>query len=425
MSKKSKKEFKKEKFVFCNAPFGSVYVRPNNKRSRKYTTQTDIGFCCVQTSHYHLKNEETVDYFWSSKYAKNIRDQFLRGQWPTGCEQCRWKENNGISSDIDAHRNIPIEEYSLKHGNETGKPKYVDYRPDNLCNLMCTMCGPNNSNLIEKMYNEIPMEGDNILRRVSDNLDVNAPKELITKDLLGKHTIQLKVLGGEPTINKKVHSVLQYAVDKGYAENIFLKITTNFTNVNSTFDLFDKFEKCKIQASLDATGPTYDYIRRPARWSSVHSKLMEFAERYKGTWPKMRMNFNIVWQLASCFTVKDWLPELLYLHYEHPSLSKLHTEYEGLALIDCDGDGITTESVPDEMRHYILDDLQAVKDQWSHNELACRDIETLIKYTNRSKFTKQKHAHFKRKFTLMDEYKKTNMFELSPRFKELYDYKPE
>jgi len=25
----------------------------------------------------------------------------------------------------------------------------------------------------------------------------------------------------------------------------------------------------------------------------------------------------------------------------------------------------------------------------------------------------------------MDEYKKTNMFDLSPRFKELYDYEPE
>ena len=93
-----KKDNNKEKFVFCNAPFGSIYIRPNNKRNRKYSTQTDIGFCCVQTSHYHLKNEETVDYFWSSKYAKNIRDQFLKGQWPTGCEQCRWKENNGISA---------------------------------------------------------------------------------------------------------------------------------------------------------------------------------------------------------------------------------------------------------------------------------------------------------------------------------------
>ena len=50
--------------------------------------------------------------------------------------------------------------------------------------------------------------------------------------MIDSDTALLKVLGGEPTINKKVlHLTTVY---KMIMQNIDLKMTTNFTNLNNT-----------------------------------------------------------------------------------------------------------------------------------------------------------------------------------------------
>jgi len=414
-----------DKFTFCKAPFASIYVRPRVKIDPNDLPQTEASFCCVQSENYVLNANQTIDDFWKSDWAQEHRRQFLNKEWPSSCGECQWRENNGVSSDIDSHDIIPIEQYDILSGNEIGKPKYVDYRPDNLCNLMCTMCSPANSNLIEDMWRELPLnpEWHRRSQKTAKGEVIVYNETLVTKELVGEHTIQLKVLGGEPTINKKVHSVFEYCIEKNYAKDIDLKITTNFTNMNKTYKMFDEFKTCKINASIDATGPTYDYVRRPAKWSAVRKHLLHFGERYKDSYPKMRWGVNLVWQLANCFTTKEWLPELFELFYTNENLKNLHTDNTFISMINCDGTGITLEAVPESMKHYIRDDLNGLLKDWKHIPGAKKNIEALLKYTERAKFTWEHHRAFKRKFKLMDQYKKTNMFELSPRFKELYDYK--
>lgn len=413
------------KFKFCKAPFASIYVRPRVKIDPNDPPKTDVSFCCVQTEHYILNDGQTINDFWKSDWAQNHRQQFLNNEWPSSCSECQWRENNNVDSDIDSHRHIPIETFDIEAGNELQKPRYIDYRPDNLCNLMCTMCSPANSNLIEDMWRELPLntQWHRLANKPLEGEERPYNETLITKELIGENTLRLKVLGGEPTINKKVHSVFQYAIDNGYAKHIDLKITTNFTNMNKTYKMFDEFNSCKINASLDASGPTYDYIRRPAKWKSVKKNLLQFGERYQGTYPKMGWGMNLVWQLANCFTTKEWLPEILELFYVNENLKNLRWEGDRISMINCDGSGITLEAVPESMKHYIIDDLNDVLKDWKHIPGAKNNIETLIKYTKRAEFSKNHHVAFKRKFTLMDQYKKTDMFELSPKFKELYDYK--
>ncbi len=414
-----------KKFTFCKAPFTSIYVRPKVRVNPNDRNATEVSFCCVQSGNYVLSENETIDDFWQSNWAQKHRKQFIDGEWPATCGECQWRENNNVVSDIDAHEHIPVKIFDVQKGNEIEKPKYIDYRPDNLCNLMCTMCSPANSNLIEDMWKELPLneEWHRLANTPLESKERAYNETLVTKELINEHTIQLKVLGGEPTINKKVHSVFQYAIDKGYAKQINLKVTTNFTNMNKTYKLFDEFKSCKINASLDAAGPTYDYIRRPAKWSAVKKHILHYGEKYQGTYPKMRWGMNLVWQLANCFTTKEWLPEILDLFYTEKNLKDLRWPGDRISMINCDGSGITLESVPESMKHYIIDDLNDILKDYEHIPGAKENIETLIKYTNRARFTWEHHRSFKRKFKLMDQYKKTDMFKLSSRFKELYDYK--
>ena len=111
------------------------------------------------------------------------------------------------------------------------------------------------------------------------------------------------------------------------------------------------------------------------------------------------------------------------LFYTNENLKNLHTDNTFISMINCDGTGITLEAVPESMKHYIRDDLNDVLKDWKHIPGAKTNIEALLKYTERANFGWEHHRAFKRKFKLMDQYKKTDMFELSPRFKELYDYK--
>ena len=119
---------------------------------------------------------------------------------------------------------------------------------------------------------------------------------------------------------------------------------------------------------------------------------------------------------------KEWLPEVFDLFYVNENLKHLHGEGSEISMINCDGTGITLEAVPESMKHYILDDLNDLLKDWKHIPGAKTNIETLIKYTQRAEFTDEHHAVFRKKFRLMDQYKKTDVFKLSPRFKELYEY---
>ena len=83
------------------------------------------------------------------------------------------------------------------------------------------------------------------------------------------------MLGGEPTINKKVHRVFNYCIENDFAKSVNLSMTTNFTNLNSTYNLIDKFNSVGIQASLDGTGDTYEYIRRPAKWKQIKKNIQK------------------------------------------------------------------------------------------------------------------------------------------------------
>lgn len=400
--------------VFCKAPFTSLYVDKNSD---------ELAFCCMQTDRYTISKGDTIQSFWNSSYAKDYRKKFIDGEWPTGCYICQEAEKKSGSSSIFSHTYMPLKSIDVESGNEVQKPRYIDYRPDNLCNLMCTMCGPVSSNLIQKMWKELNLLNEDI--KPTTTLRDSISNSDLTKELVNKDTLQLKVIGGEPTINSHIHSVLQYAVDNGYAEHIDLRITTNFTNINKTFEIFDKFKSCDIEASVDATGPTYEYIRRPAKWSAVKSNILKFADRYNKDDSKVSFGLSCVWQLANCFTVKDWLPELFELVYGNENIKKLFRRDKGISMLECTTVkqvGVTLLAVPMEMRQSIVNDLNEILKDWKNNPFAKRDIEKLIWYTEKTKFSFGELKKFQTQFPRIDEYKKTDIKTLSTKFEELLKY---
>ena len=395
--------------IFCKAPFTSVYYKGSDNV---------VAFCCVQEDRRKLdKFKGSIDDWWLSDYAKEFRQSFIDGKFPSACEICEWQEKNGIKSDRLGFKDIPLSDVSVQYGNIKGKPTYVDYRPDNLCNLMCTMCSPSNSNLVANIWKQFP----EVFGKQPDySFQQENQDKIIGSGILDGDTVKLKVLGGEPTINKKVHEVFQYCVDNNYADKIQLNVTTNFTNLNSTYELIEKFKRVKIQASIDATGPTYEYIRKPARWSQIRKNMLEFSDRYKGN-NKFRFGMNCVYQLVNAFTVKDWLPELLTLFYDEIKIKK----HEITMLPITGPDGLTFASLPQKYRDIVLKDLKDIKNDFkSHtNKELHQNIDDMIKYTiDFEKYDYSELIKGKTKILTFDKVKKTDLTQLHPLYKELLEY---
>jgi len=85
---------------------------------------------------------------------------------------------------------------------------------------------------------------------------------------------RLYITGGEPLINERVSEILEHLVETGAASHIHLELSTNCTAVNTRdIERIKKFRRAELLLSLDAVGSDYEYIRFPARWSTVEANV--------------------------------------------------------------------------------------------------------------------------------------------------------
>jgi MoaA/NifB/PqqE/SkfB family radical SAM enzyme len=82
--------------------------------------------------------------------------------------------------------------------------------------------------------------------------------------------------GGETVLQKQVHDIMDYLIEKDLAKNILITLLTNASS--SANDLDEKFRKFKhviYNVSIDGTGPVIEYQRRGAKWSKVEPNALE------------------------------------------------------------------------------------------------------------------------------------------------------
>ena len=127
------------------------------------------------------------------------------------------------------------------------------------------MCVPNASSQITKEFQEHKdmQEWFSAPDKVVKNFDA-------FKDFTGSIELkQIKILGGEPTMDPLVLDFLETIIDN-YEILPALRFTTNGTNLNKRFrNIMEKFEDIHIVFSIDAVGDAYEYVRTNANWSKT------------------------------------------------------------------------------------------------------------------------------------------------------------
>lgn len=142
--------------------------------------------------------------------------------------------------------------------------QFVDIRNTNLCNLKCRYCGPHfSSGWARELGRTIPI--------VTTHIDHN---QLITDSL---HWMYFT--GGEPLINGEHWELLEHLIETNRAQHIALVYNSNLTTLRykdrNITDIWSHFKRVEIKCSIDAVGPTFEYIRSGAEWDRVSANIDE------------------------------------------------------------------------------------------------------------------------------------------------------
>lgn len=256
--------------TFCVLPWmhmatsasGILRVCCNSTPGQNFITKED-------GSRYRI-NKDDLKEAWNSKTYKTIRQQMLDGERPKMCARCFREEDSGITST----RQNWNDKWGQDRNYTVDAPfdiRYVDIRLGNLCNLKCRMCNPYASNMWVKEWSLVADALEESEYNRLKNMDwPEQAKVWDNLELVADTVEEIYLTGGEPTIIKEQHKLLDYYINKGTAHKIRLKYNTNLTNIpEELVKKWKHFKKIQLNCSIDAYGKLDRYIRYPSDWATI------------------------------------------------------------------------------------------------------------------------------------------------------------
>jgi len=246
--------------------------------------------CCNAVTQDKDKFIGNLDQHWND-LRDGVKKEMLAGNRPEICKSCWKKEESGISSLRDEfvknYKDQGIWDKFVDDIPTTKKyPVELDLKLGNYCNLSCRMCNSYSSSGVANEFQKI-------LKETGVDLGLDEHEKTFVqnkwylqeefvdsiKDMIANGLRHLKFTGGEPLMVPSVKKLIDYCVDNDFAKNINLMIITNVTLINDEWiGLFKAFKFVNIICSIDGIGDTFEYIRHPANWNDVNSKLQKLSK---------------------------------------------------------------------------------------------------------------------------------------------------
>lgn len=256
-------------------------------------TNGDVTPCCVATPYRNVNlNAMTMEEAWNHPEVRNVRQQFLNGEWPRNCERCHIDEQHGV----DSHRTSSSRVFELEHDLtadmfdsdvlDISKLITLDLRLGNTCNLKCIMCRPNESHkwyddIVELSKADLPnvVKIDIKFKSNYNRQDYNWINKNVFWENIDHILPNIKEFifgGGEPFMLKEVKTLLQKAIDLDVAKNMSIRFHTNGTHLTSKdYELLQHFKRIQLMFSVDGVDEINYFLRYPANWNTVVNTIKE------------------------------------------------------------------------------------------------------------------------------------------------------
>ena len=279
---------------------------------------------CSRSQHFKVQDIDKLEDWQTDENYDAVRQKMLKGEMlPESCEVCYQYEAKGMRSyrrhdSMDWIAKLGIE--NLDDLKNITNPHYYEMRPGNKCNLMCRMCEPENSHLLDREFRQNPELVQAGQKPRDPNLYYTNIDSIDIPSLTDKHLIYLA--GGEPTVMRDVYTFLQKCIDAGRTD-FGLTMGTNAQVLSDRFmDLINQFTQVNFSVSIDAYGLPNDYIR----WRSDFETIMANAKRLKSLGHNISFNHvPTIWAVHRTHELFEYIDanfdiETLYLQYNRYDL---------------------------------------------------------------------------------------------------------
>jgi MoaA/NifB/PqqE/SkfB family radical SAM enzyme len=229
----------------------------------------------------------TLTEIWNSPEQKQLRVDMLTETPNPTCGRCYEQEESGFFSGRKSankhhgHHVDRVNNTDAEGHTDQFEMTYWDLRFSNLCNLSCRSCGHIFSSSWYKDQTELAGPA-----WASQNKPLNYAGRYAT-DLWEQlvehidHVEQIYFAGGEPLMMEEHYRILEELERRGRFD-VRLIYNTNFTQTRlkdrTVFDYWRKFDSVAVGASLDASGPRGEYIRKGTDWAVVESNRRQMME---------------------------------------------------------------------------------------------------------------------------------------------------
>lgn len=309
---------------FCILPFIHLEARADG-------TVSPCSFSCEsvlnENGEPYSLYKNTLGEAYESTWMDKLRQDLLRGKKNSNCTKC-WTEEaaNGVSRRLKEMKKWRpeikefLEVYQEKQSYNLEKPKSVDLKLGNLCNLKCRICSPHFSVQWAKEavnYPEVNKWNMPLQKLLHSWPESNAQFWAELESWL-PHIQELQILGGEPFLIKRQFEVIKRSVELGYAKNQTLRYYSNGT-VKPHPELekiIPHFKLVKLLISVDGVGEQFEYQRFPASWPLVYENILEYKKIFKNDLGLvLAVNAMNVFYLPEIFESLDHLNLKIFLNY--------------------------------------------------------------------------------------------------------------
>jgi MoaA/NifB/PqqE/SkfB family radical SAM enzyme len=275
--------------TFCSAPWFAVRLDWDGR----YRPCCEIKLAESEftgRTNYSL-NDSTVEEWMSSDYLKYLKESLGNGQKVNECADCWHKEDSNITS-LREISNVGAGGTNLDNSwiklflkrNDYSKFHLLsaDVKLSNVCNFACAMCSPaDSSKLFSKWKSQTESEfvskildkNPKYFEIISENYDSKKGYDHL-KEILKFPIRNLKLLGGEPLLDKQMLTILR-EVDTVKQSQIHLHFVTNGSqDLLKIAEQLKNYKSLSFSVSLEGIGPLQDFVRAGSNWNQIQENLL-------------------------------------------------------------------------------------------------------------------------------------------------------
>jgi MoaA/NifB/PqqE/SkfB family radical SAM enzyme len=185
--------------------------------------------------------------------------------------------------------------------------KYFDVRFSNICNMKCRTCGSEFSS----QWAQETKQHDNVDANYRIVTHADSTGKLLDEIKLQIPNVELAYFaGGEPLITEEHYIILEEMIRTGKNKDITLRYNTNMSNFKykkyDILDLWSRFKRVEISASIDHYGEKAEYIRHGTDWGVVESNLKSIRDL-----DYIDYQYNTVLSVFNYATLEDFYQYLI------------------------------------------------------------------------------------------------------------------